>query len=159
MQGNPQVIAALNQLLAAELSSIDQYFVHSQMYHNWGYHRLYARIDHERGDEIGHATRLIERILFLGGIPNVAARTALRIGADVPAMLQHDLDTEYEVANALKQAITLCESVQDYVTRRTLLQLLDDTEQDHAHWLEQQLGLIQAVGLQNYLQSQVEAPE
>ncbi|GAA5784976.1 bacterioferritin [Chitiniphilus shinanonensis] len=159
MQGNPQVIAKLNELLAAELTSIDQYFVHSQMYHNWGYQRLYARIDHERGDEIGHATRLIARILFLGGTPNVAARTALRIGADVPAMLKNDLDTEYEVAQALKEAIALAESVQDYVTRRMLLDLLDDTEQDHAHWLEQQLGLLNAVGLENYLQSQVEGAD
>ncbi|TJZ73496.1 bacterioferritin [Chitiniphilus eburneus] len=159
MQGNPQVIAKLNELLAAELTSIDQYFVHSQMYHNWGYQRLYQRIDHERDDEIGHATRLIARILFLGGIPNVAARTALRIGADVPAMLKNDLITEYEVANALKQAIALAESVQDFVTRKMLLDLLDDTEQDHAHWLEQQLGILNAVGLENYLQSQTGAAE
>ncbi|WP_035053944.1 bacterioferritin [Andreprevotia chitinilytica] len=155
MDGNKKVIDALNGLLAAELTSIDQYFVHSQMYHNWGYSKLFERIDHERGDEIGHATRLIERILFLGGIPNVAARTALRIGADVPKMLKNDLETEYEVATALKKAIALAESVQDYVTRSILLALLDDTEQDHAHWLEQQLGLIEAIGLQNYLQSQV----
>ncbi|SMC24925.1 bacterioferritin [Andreprevotia lacus DSM 23236] len=154
MQGNKLVIDALNMLLAAELTSIDQYFVHSQMYHNWGYHKLYVRIDHERGDEIGHATKLIERILFLNGIPNVAARTALRIGADVPAMLKNDLETEYEVAALLKKTIALAETEQDYVTRSILLQLLDDTEQDHAHWLEQQLGLIAAIGLPNYLQLQ-----
>ena len=154
MQGNKLVIDALNLLLAAELTSIDQYFVHSQMYHNWGYHKLYERIDHERQDEIGHTTRLIERILFLNGIPNVAARTALRIGADVPAMLKNDLDTEYEVAAMLKKTIALAETEQDYVTRTMLVQLLDDTEQDHAHWLEQQLGLITAVGLPNYLQLQ-----
>ncbi|MBM3114829.1 bacterioferritin [Jeongeupia naejangsanensis] len=154
MQGNTKVITALNELLAAELTSIDQYFVHSQMYDNWGYTKLFVRIDHERGDEIGHATRLIARILFLGGTPNVAARTALRIGGDVPAMLKNDLITEIEVAEALKKVIALCESVQDYVTRGMLVQLLDDTEQDHAHWLEQQLGLIEALGLPNYLQLQ-----
>ncbi|KAF0814315.1 Bacterioferritin [Andreprevotia sp. IGB-42] len=152
MKGNTLIIDALNLLLAAELTSIDQYFVHSQMYHNWGYHKLFERIDHERGDEIGHATRLIERILFLGGLPNVAARTALRLGSDVPGMLKNDLDTEYEVAALLKKTMALAESVQDYVTRNILLQLLDDTEQDHAHWLEQQLGLINAIGLPNYLQ-------
>ncbi|UXY14373.1 bacterioferritin [Chitiniphilus purpureus] len=155
MQGHPQIIAALNALLAAELSSIDQYFVHSQMYHDWGYARLYQRIDHERQDEIGHATRLITRILFLGGTPDIASRSGLRVGADVPAMLANDLATEYEVAAALKRAISLAESLQDFVTRNMLLELLDDTEEDHARWLEQQLGLIKAVGLENYLQSQI----
>ncbi|MCS6764573.1 MAG: bacterioferritin [Candidatus Protistobacter heckmanni] len=154
MQGKPSIIDALNHLLAAELASIDQYFVHSQMYRNWGYHKLYERIDHERQDEIGHSIKLIERILFLEGTPDAATRTMLRIGASVPAMLENDLDTEYEVAGALKDAIKLCESEQDYVTRETLLELLHDTESDHAHWLEQQLCLIKALGLENYLQSQ-----
>ncbi|MCS6765235.1 MAG: bacterioferritin [Candidatus Protistobacter heckmanni] len=154
MQGKPSIIDALNHLLAAELTSIDQYFVHSQMCRNWGYHKLYERIDHERQDEIGHSIKLIERILFLEGTPDAATRTMLRIGANVPAMLENDLDTEYEVAGALKDAIKLCESEQDYVTRETLLELLHDTESDHAHWLEQQLGLIKALGLENYLQSQ-----
>ncbi|WP_027469369.1 bacterioferritin [Deefgea rivuli] len=155
MKGNAKVIAALSELLAAELTSVDQYFVHSQMYHNWGYDKLFARIDHERQDEIGHATLLIKRILFLDGIPNVAARTPLRVGADVPEMLQFDLLTEYEVAAALKKTIALCEKEQDYVTRDMLMVLLEDTEQDHAHWLEQQLFLIKQITLENYLQSQV----
>lgn len=154
MKGSPKVIAALSELLAAELTSIDQYFVHSQMYHNWGYDKLFERIDHERQDEIGHATLLIKRILFLEGIPNVAARTALRVGANVTEMLQFDLLTEYEVAAALKKTIALCEKEQDYVTRDMLLVLLEDTEQDHAHWLEQQLFLIKQITLENYLQSQ-----
>ncbi|GGP27563.1 bacterioferritin [Silvimonas amylolytica] len=155
MQGKTNVIDALNHLLAAELTSIDQYFLHSQMYKNWGYHRLFERIDHERQDEIGHATRLMERILFLEGMPNVAARTRLRIGTDVPSMLKNDLDTEYEVAKALKDTIALCEREQDYVTREMLVSLLDDTEVDHAHWLEQQLFLLGTVGTHNYLQSQM----
>ena len=154
MQGNAKVIAGLGDLLAAELTSVDQYFVHSQMYHNWGYERLYERIDHERQDEIGHATKLIKRILFLEGTPNVANRTPLRVGKDVPQMLQFDLDTEYEVAAALKKVIALCEVEQDYVTRDMLNTLLEDTEEDHAHWLEQQLFLIKQLGLPNYLQSQ-----
>ncbi|QBC42278.1 bacterioferritin [Iodobacter fluviatilis] len=154
MQGKKNVIAGLKELLVTELSSVDQYFVHSQMYHNWGYSKLYERIDHERQDEIGHSTLLIARILFLGGIPDVAGRDALRIGADVPAMLHNDLLTEYDVATALKRVIAICELEQDYVTRNMLIKLLDDTEQDHAHWLEQQLGLIEAIGLPNYLQSQ-----
>lgn len=155
MQGKQSVIDALNGLLAAELTSVDQYFVHSEMYRNWGFHKLYERIHHERDDELGHATKLIERILFLEGTPNVAARTALRIGADVETMLKNDLDTEYDVAHALKAVIALCETEQDYITRDMLTQLLDDTEVDHAHWLEQQLHLIKHVGLQNYLQSQM----
>jgi bacterioferritin len=154
MKGSPKVIAALSELLAAELTSVDQYFVHSQMYHNWGYDKLFERIDHERQDEIGHATLLIKRILFLEGIPNVAARTPLRVGSNVPEMLHFDLLTEYEVAAALKKTIALCEKEQDYVTREMLMTLLEDTEQDHAHWLEQQLFLIKQITLENYLQSQ-----
>ncbi|WP_288842146.1 bacterioferritin [uncultured Deefgea sp.] len=155
MQGHPAVIQALNSLLAAELSSIDQYFIHSQMYHNWGYDKLFTRIDHERQDEIGHATLLIKRILFLDGTPNMAERTPLRIGQNVAQMLQLDLDTEYDVASALKQSIVICEKEHDYVTREILLTLLEDTEQDHAHWLEQQLLLIRQISLENYLQSQM----
>ncbi|MBE9608592.1 bacterioferritin [Chitinilyticum piscinae] len=155
MQGSSKVIEALNGLLAAELTSVDQYFVHSEMYRNWGFEKLYERIHHERDDELGHATRLIERILFLDGTPNVAARTALRIGGDVETMLKNDLQTEYDVAAALKAAIALCETERDYVTREMLTTLLDDTEVDHAHWLEQQLTLIKHVGLPNYLQSQM----
>lgn len=154
MQGNSKIIQTLNDLLAFELASIDQYFIHSQMYDNWGYHKLFERIDHERQDETGHATLLIARILFLEGTPNVVQRAPLRLGSAVPDMLAADLQTEYDVAAALKTSIALCEHEQDYVTRDILLKLLDDTERDHAHWLEQQLGLIKAIGLENYLQSQ-----
>ncbi|MFC3851847.1 bacterioferritin [Salinispirillum marinum] len=154
MQGNSNIIQTLNDLLAFELASIDQYFIHSQMYDNWGYHKLFERIDHERQDETGHATLLIARILFLEGTPNVVQRAPLRLGDTVPTMLAADLQTEYDVAAALKTSIALCEREQDYVTRDILLKLLDDTERDHAHWLEQQLGLIKAIGLENYLQSQ-----
>lgn len=154
MQGKSAIIDTLNHLLSIELTSIDQYFVHSQMYENWGLQKLYERIDHERQDEIGHATLLIERILFLEGIPDVAARAKLRIGSTVPDMLKNDLDTEIENVRALRSAIALCEQEQDYVTRSILLKLLEDTEQDHTHWLEQQLGHIKSQGLENYLQSQ-----
>lgn len=155
MQGKKKVIDALNKLLTAELTSVDQYFIHSEMYRNWGFHKLYERIHHERDEEMEHATRLIERILFLEGTPDVAPRGKLRIGADVPAMLANDLETEYEVAAALKSAIALSEKEGDYVTRDMLTSLLSDTEVDHAHWLEQQRFLIKATGLQNYLQSQM----
>lgn len=155
MKGNTKIIDALNGLLAYELAAMDQYFIHSEMYADWGLHKLYERIAHEFDDEKGHAKALISRILFLEGKPDMVTRDGLNIGSDVPAMLQSDLDVEYAVGKALKDTIQLCESEKDFVTREILQQLLDDTEKDHAFWLEQQLGLIQKIGLQNYLQSQM----
>ena len=155
MLGKKVIIEQLNALLAYELAAMDQYFIHSQMYQDWGLNKLYERISHEFDDEKGHATQLIERMLFLEGTPNMVDRDGLIIGTDVPSMLESDLRVEYAVAQALKNAISLCETEQDYVTRDMLLVLLDDTEMDHAHWLEQQLGLIQRLGLSNYLQSQM----
>lgn len=155
MKGNQNVIDALNRLLANELAAMDQYFIHSRMYQDWGLNKLFERIDHEFDDEKGHASALIERILFLEGTPDMSKRDGLHIGADVPAMLESDLRVEYTVANLLKQTIKLCEQEQDYVTREILEKLLDDTEVDHAWWLEQQLRLIKMLGLENYLQSQM----
>ncbi|OZG71601.1 bacterioferritin [Hahella sp. CCB-MM4] len=155
MKGNKKVISALNGLLAYELAAMDQYFIHSEMYADWGLNKLYERIAHEFEDEKGHAQKLIQRILFLEGTPDMVTREGLSIGKDVPAMLKSDLDVEYAVDDALKKAIKLCEEVQDYVTREMLVTLADDTEMDHAYWLEQQLGLIKKVGLENYLQSQM----
>jgi len=155
MQGNPNVIAALNGLLAYELAAMDQYFVHSEMYADWGLNKLYERIAHEFDDEKGHAKALIERILFLEGTPDMVTRDGLKIGSSVIEMIESDLRVEYTVGNALKDAIKLCEAEKDFVTREILEKLLEDTEQDHAYWLEQQLGLIKKVGLENYLQSQM----
>jgi len=155
MKGSKAVIAALNGLLTGELSAADQYFIHSRMYENWGFKVLYERLEHERQEELDHARKLICRILFLEGAPNVQARVALTIGATVPEMLKSDLEYEYAVVKQLKEAIALCEKEQDYDSRRILIELLDDTEEDHAHWLEQQLGLIDKVGLKNYQQSAI----
>ncbi|MDF3127033.1 bacterioferritin [Rheinheimera sp. 1928-s] len=155
MKGNTQVIAALNELLSNELSAMDQYFIHSRMYHDWGLHKLFERIDHEVTDEKAHAAALIERILFLEGTPDLSKRDPLQVGTDVPSMLQNDLNVEYSVGALLKKTIALCESAQDYVTRDLLMTLLDDTENDHAHWLEQQLRLIKLISLPNYIQSQI----
>jgi len=155
MKGNANVIKALNGLLAYELAAMDQYFVHSEMYADWGLTKLHERISHEFDDEKGHAKKLIERILFLEGTPDMITRDGLSIGTDVPSMIQSDLNVEYAVGNALKEAIALCEQEKDFVTREMLEVLLDDTERDHAFWLEQQLGLIQKIGLENYLQSQM----
>ena len=153
MKGNQQVIEKLNELLAGELSAMDQYFIHSRIYQDWGLEKLYERIDHEFDDEKQHAAALIERILFLEGSPDMVTRVPIKVGNDVPSMLQNDLDLEYKVVDDLRDVMALCESVQDYVTRDILLKMLDDTEEDHAYWLEQQLGLIKRIGLQNYLQS------
>ena len=154
MQGNQKVIDGLNSLLGYELAAMDQYFIHSQMYLDWGLTKLYDRINQEIADEKGHATKLIERMLFLGGTPDMQTRTGLLIGKEVPDMLESDLRVEYEVAARLKEVIAVCEIEHDYVSRDILMVLLDDTEMDHAYWLEQQLGLISRLGLSNYLQSQ-----
>lgn len=155
MKGNQNVIDGLNALLAYELAAMDQYFIHSQMYLDWGLNKLYERIDHEFDDERGHATKLIERMLFLEGTPDMIQRTGFNVGKDVPEMLESDLRVEYEVDAKLREVIALCEQEKDYVTRNMLIVLLDDTEMDHAHWLEQQLNLIKLIGLPNYLQSQM----
>lgn len=155
MQGKSKVIEQLQLLLRGELAARDQYFTHSRMYHDWGLHKLYERINHEMEEETQHADALIRRLLFLEATPDLSQQNALRIGADVTAMLRNDLDVEYEVTAALKQAIVVCEAEQDYVSRETLEAMLKDTEEDHAYWLEKQLGLIEKIGLQNYLQSQM----
>lgn len=155
MKGNPTIISALNELLANELTAMDQYFIHSRMYEDWGLNKLYERIDHEFDDEKEHASLLIQRILFLEGTPDMTKRDPIKVGTDVPSMLQNDLEVEIAVDNLLKQTMALCEQEKDFVTRGILQKLIDDTEMDHAYWLEQQLGLIDKLGLENYLLSQV----
>lgn len=154
MQASQAVIDYLNELLRGELTARDQYFIHSRRYEDMGLQALYERIDHEKDDETQHADALIRRILLLGGDPDMRV-DAFTAGKDVEEMLQLDLDTEYKVQAALKKGVVLCEQEGDYVSRDMLVQQLDDTEQDHAYWLEQQLGLIKRVGLPNYLQSQM----
>ena len=155
MQGNQKIIDALNGLLAYELAAMDQYFLHSEMYKDWGLNKLHERIAHEFDDEKGHAQKLIERMLFLEGTPDMTQRTGFQVGTDVTSMLESDLRVEVAVTAELKKVIALCESEKDYVTREMLETLLDDTEMDHAYWLEKQLRLIKSVGLENYLQSQM----
>lgn len=154
MQGNPQVIEYFKELLRGELAARDQYFVHSRTYEDMGLAKLYERLNHEMQEETQHADALLRRILFLGGRPDMRPK-AFTPGLTVPDMLQKDLATEYEVRAALQQGMALCESVGDYVSRDLLLAQLIDTEEDHAYWLEKQIGLIDKVGLPNYLQSQM----
>jgi bacterioferritin len=155
MKGSNKVVEHLQRLLTSELAAIDQYFIHSRMYEDWGLQQLYERINHETEEEKQHADKLIRRMLFLEATPDLSKRDALHVGTDVPSMLQNDLQLEYDVAQALREAIACCEAEQDYQTRQILWELLADTEEDHAYWLERQLGLIDKIGLQNYLQSQM----
>lgn len=154
MEGKKSVLDCMNRLLAGELAARDQYFIHSRMYAEWGYNKLFERISHEMADETAHADQFVRRILMLGGTPKMIPE-GLTIGQDVVEMLKLDLQTELTVRQNLKDAIALCEQEQDYVTRLFLVEQLKDTEEDHAHWLEQQLHLIEVMGLQNYLQSQI----
>lgn len=153
MKGSQKVIDLLNTLLAGELTAMDQYFIHSRMYEDWGLTRLANRIAHEMQDETDHADQMIKRILFLEGSPDLTHREPLHVGRTVPEMLQNDLNLEYAVIKALREGIALCEAEGDYETRKMLVQQLEDTELDHTHWLEQQLGLIEKMGLANYQQA------
>lgn len=155
MKGKPPVLAELHKLLRSGLAARDQYFIHSRMYQDWGLQKLFERIDHEMQDETGHASLLIERILFLEETPDLSQQDTINVGKNVPKMLQNDLDYEYRVIENLKQAMAVCDQEWDYQSRDILLKILADTEEDHAYWLEQQLGLIEKIGLPNYLQSQM----
>lgn len=155
MKGDKKTIGILNNLLAGELTAVDQYLIHGEMYADMGLQKLAEKSLHESAHEREHATLLIQRILFLEGTPNMIKRNALNIGSNVPEMLKSDLAVEYHVVGELKKAIAACEKAQDYVTRDMLLVQLEDTEMDHAYWLEQQIRLIELVGLANYQQSQM----
>ncbi len=153
MQGHAEVVDYLKDLLRGELAARDQYFLHSRMYQDWGFNKLFERINHEMEEETQHADALLQRILFLEATPDMRPRT-IHPGHTVPDMLRADLKLEYEVRAALSKGIALCEKHKDYMSRDILAAQLKDTEEDHAYWLEQQLGMIDRIGLQNYLQSQ-----
>jgi bacterioferritin len=155
MKGDKKILGILNDLLAGELSASDQYLLHAEMYADSGLHHLAEKTLHESEHERQHARALIQRILFLEGKPNLAKREAISVGNGVQEMLQADLDVEYHVVGELKKAIAACEKHQDYVSRDMLSAQLEDTEMDHAYWLEQQLRLIALVGVENYQQSQM----
>jgi len=143
-------------LLTGELSASDQYLIHGEMVSDLGLPQLASHMLHESEHEHLHAKLIIQRILFLEGTPNVGKRDALNIGQNVKAMLENDLELEYSVVNHLKKAIEACEKAADFVTRDMLVAQLDDTEMDHAYWLEKQLKLIKLIGLENYQQSQMQ---
>lgn len=153
MKGSPKVIDLLKTLLAGELTAIDQYFIHSRIYEDWGMKRIYDRLNHEMEEERDHADQMIKRILFLEGMPDLTQREPLNVGHNVKQMLENDLKLEYAVVDALRAGIALCEQEKDFETRELLLGQLEDTEHDHTYWLEQQLGLIDKMGMQNYVQA------
>ena len=156
MKGDKKIIEILNDLLAGELTAVDQYLIHGEMYADMGLNELAEKSIHESDHERQHARALIQRILFLEGKPNLEKREPLKVGKTVPDMLKADLAVEYKVDGDLKKAIAACEKAQDYVSRDMLAVQLEDTEMDHAYYLEKQLRLIGQVGLENYKQSQID---
>jgi len=154
MKGDAKVIEYLNKTLGNELVAINQYFLHARIYKDWGLKNLADHEYHESIDEMKHADNLIERILFLEGMPNLQDLGKLRIGENVKEMLECDLALELDAIPDLKDAIKYCEEVRDYVSRDIFDAILED-EEEHVDWLETQLGLIEKMGIQNFIQAQI----
>ncbi len=158
MKGDPKVIEHLNRVLKNELTAINQYFLHSRMLKDWGLVRL-AEYEHgESIDEMKHADMIIERVLFLEGLPNLQDLGKLMIGEDVRELLECDLKLEMIAIPDLRAGIAHCESVGDFVTREIFARILE-SEEEHVEFLETQLGLIERIGLQNYQQAQMKPAE
>jgi bacterioferritin len=154
MKGDPNIIRLLNAQLTNELTAVNQYFLHARMYRHWGLEKLGKKEYDESIGEMKHADKLIDRILMLEGLPNLQALHKLLIGENTEEMLGCDLQLEKAAQVTVKEAILACEQAADYVSRELFVVILEDTE-EHIEWLETQLDLIQKIGIQNYLQSQM----
>ncbi len=155
MKGDAKVIEHLNKILANELVAINQYFLHARMYKDWGLKKIADHEYHESIDEMKHADALIERILFLEGLPNLQDLGRLMIGENTKEMIECDLKLEMKAIPDLREAIAYCEEVKDYVSRDMLNDILE-SEEEHVDWLETQLSLIDKIGIERYQQSQLE---
>ncbi|MCS6975544.1 MAG: bacterioferritin, partial [Gemmatales bacterium] len=154
MKGHPQIIDGLNQALTIELTAINQYFCQAKMCQNWGYLHLFKKHYEESMGEMKHAEKLIERILFLEGVPEIARYDVIRVGTDVKEQFENDLALEMKGVKTYNELIELCIQMKDNGTREIIEPILADSE-EHVDWLETQLDLIEAVGMQNYLQKQM----
>jgi bacterioferritin len=154
MKGSQKVIDLLNQVLTNELTAINQYFLHAEMCQNWGYERLYKKIRSESIDEMKHAEDLIERVLFLDGVPNVQRLGKITIGETVEEQLKLDLALEKQAIPILNDGIALCRAESDNGSAELLEDILED-EEEHVNWLEAQLTLVEQVGIQNYMAEQM----
>ena len=154
MRGHQQVIALLNDVLTAELTAINQYFIHARMCENWGYERLWKKIREESIDEMKHADKLIERILYLEGVPNLQRLGKVNVGETVPEQLRLDLEVEREAIRTLNAGIETARSLGDNGTRDLLEDILE-AEESHANWIEAQMSLIAQTGEGNYLAQQI----
>ena len=154
MKGEAKVLAQLNRVLTNELTAVNQYFLHARMLKDWGFLKLGEKVYQESIGEMEHADLLIGRILLLEGLPNMQDLGKLKIGEDVPEILVCDLSSEVGNQSCLKEAIAICESLSDFVSREIFEQILEDTE-EHIDWIETQQFRIKSVGLANYLQEQM----
>jgi bacterioferritin len=156
MKGNDKVIKALNEVLTRELTAINQYFLHARMLQDWGMEKI-GELEYKASiDEMKHADQLIKRILFLEGLPNVQRMEKVNIGQDIVEVMEADLKVENDAVPVLKESIALCEDVKDFVSRDLFTSILE-SEEEHIDWLETQLGLVQKIGKENFIQSQIES--